>query len=254
MGKSLKNSALVFGLLSPLAAYFLYTLAYSLVTHFSPNPEKDWALRLAVSALAMTMPFFLTLRLAIQEGRQHPLTRASKIGLAIAFLSLGLVVTPISDGVLRTKQSRNLAMRDVPAPLFDTPDISGKLQSLSDHKGEVVLVNVWATWCEPCRKEMPKLDALYRTRKDKGFIVFGLSAESIETQRQFLQQISVSYPLLTLSGQVPNFYRDIARYPAIVLIDRLGRVQPAPSPSEPFEKVESTVDKLLTTATQSSPL
>jgi hypothetical protein len=57
--------------------------------------------------------------------------------------------------------------------------------------------------------------------------------------------VPVSYPLLTQSGTVPSIYRDIARYPAIFLIDRKGRLEPAPSPDQPFEKVEAAVDELL---------
>ena len=136
-------------------------------------------------------------------------------------------------------------MRDVAAPPFDTPDISGKPQRLGDHKGEVVLVNIWATWCGPCRAEMPKLDRLYQERKGQGFIVFGLSDEGVAVQRKFVGQVPVSYPLLTLNGNVPNLYRDIARYPAIFLIDRRGQLQPAPGPDEPFERVEAVVDELL---------
>jgi thiol-disulfide isomerase/thioredoxin len=151
----------------------------------------------------------------------------------------------VSDGITRSKQSRNLAMRDVAAPPFDTPDISGKPQRLGDHKGEVVLVNIWATWCGPCRAEMPKLDRLYQERKGQGFIVFGLSDEGVAVQRKFVGQVPVSYPLLTLNGNVPNLYRDIARYPAIFLIDRRGQLQPAPGPDEPFERVEAVVDELL---------
>jgi thiol-disulfide isomerase/thioredoxin len=112
-------------------------------------------------------------------------------------------------------------------------------------EGEVVLVNIWATWCGPCREEMPKLDRLYRERKDHGFIVFGLSDEDVDLQRKYLEQVLVSYPLLTVSGEVPNFYRDIARYPAIFLIDRRGRLEPAPGPDQPFEKVGAAVDVLL---------
>jgi peroxiredoxin len=176
---------------------------------------------------------------------------SGKIGLAIAILSLGLAWRPISDGVLRSKQSRNLAMRDVPAPPFDTVDILGNTQRLNDQTGKVVLVNIWATWCEPCRKEMPKLDRLYRERKAQGFIVFGLSDEDVDVQKRFVQQVPVNYPLLTLRGKVPALYRDIARYPAIFLIDRNGRLQPAPAPDQPFESVEAAVDVLLNSNTGS---
>ena len=151
----------------------------------------------------------------------------------------------MSDGITRSKQSRNLAMRGVAAPSFDTLDILGRPQRLRDQKGKVVLVNLWATWCGPCREEMPKLDRLYREREQKGFIVFGLSDEDLDQQRKFVEQVPVSYPLLTVKGEVPNLYRDIVRYPAIFLVDRNGQLQPAPGPDQPFEKVEAAVDALL---------
>ncbi|MGH9529436.1 MAG: peroxiredoxin family protein, partial [Terriglobales bacterium] len=131
------------------------------------------------------------------------------------------------------------------APSFDTFDIHGKRQRLDDQKGKVVLVSIWATWCGPCRAEMPKLDLLYRERKDQGFIVFGLSDEEVNVQRKYVEQVPASYPLLTLQGEVPSIYREIARYPAILLIDRQGRLEPAPGPDQPFEKVQEAVDALL---------
>ena len=236
---------LISGIVSPLAALFFYALVYTTLTRSSADLEKDWLFRLSLSTLAMTVPFLVTLVLAMNERRRHALSLSAKVGLAIAILSLALAWKPVTDGVTRSKQSRNMAMHDVAAPPFDTVDILGKTQRLGDHKGEVVLVNIWATWCEPCRNEMPKLDRLYQERKPQGFIVFGLSDEGVNVQRRFWEQVPVSYPLLTLNGQVPNVYRDIARYPAIFLIDRQGRLQPAPGPEQPFEKLEAAVDALL---------
>jgi len=163
----------------------------------------------------------------------------------IAILSLGLAWSPVSDGITRWKQSRNMALRDVAAPDFVTLDLSGKTHHLRDQKGKVVLVNIWATWCGPCRAEMPRLDWLYQERKEQGLIVFGLSDEDVDVQRKFLEQVPVSYPLLTIKGNVPNLYRDIARYPAIFLIDRRGRLQPAPGPDRPFDDLVATIVALL---------
>jgi thiol-disulfide isomerase/thioredoxin len=223
----------------------LYAGTYTVLTRFSSDLERDWLFRLSLSTLAMIVPFLVTLVLALKDHRQHALSLPGKIGFALALLSLGLAWKPVSDGITRSKQSRNLAMRGVAAPLFDTPDIVGKTQRLADQKGKVVLVNLWATWCGPSREEMPKLDRLYRERNQQGFIVFGLSDEGVDVQRKYAEQVPVSYPLLTVQGEVPKLYRDIVRYPAIFLVDRNGQLQPAPGPDQPFEKLEAAVDVLL---------
>jgi peroxiredoxin len=245
MTKLSKYRVLVCGIFSPLAALVLYTLVYEGLTMASTDRDKDWLLRLSLSTVAMTVPFLVTLGLALRDNRRQALLFSGKVGLVFAILSLGLAWKPVGDGITRSKQSRNLALRDVPAPSLETRDLSGNSQRLGDHLGEVVLVNIWATWCDPCRAEMPKLDRLYQERKQQGFVVFGLSDEAVTVQRRFVEQVPVSYPLLTRSAGVPSFYRDIARYPAIFLIDRQGHLQPAPAPDQPFEKVEEAVDALL---------
>jgi peroxiredoxin len=245
MSKLSNYSVLIVGASSPLAALFLYDLVYLILKRLSSDLEKDWLFRLSLSTAAMTLPFLLTLVLALKDRRRDALSLSGKIGFAIAILSLGLAWSPVSDGITRWKQTRNMAMRDVDAPSFETLDLYGKTQRLQDQQGKVVLVNIWATWCAPCRQEMPKLERLYRQRRDQGLIVFGLSDENLDLQWKFVEEIHVTYPLLTLKGQVPNFYRDIARYPAIFLIDRHGKLQPAPPPDQPFDKLEAAVIALL---------
>lgn len=235
----------VCGVLSPFAGVFLYVAVYSTLTSLSSNLENDWLRRLTLSIFAMVIPSLLTFVLAATQWRKKAFTVPSVIGVVIATLALGFATKPVNDGILRSRQEKNMAMHDVAAPTFETPDISGTVERLSDQKGKVVLINRWATWCAPCRNEMPKLDQLYRARKSQGFVVFGLSDEDTARQGKFLSQVSVSYPLLTMTNGVPNFYRDIARYPAIFLVDRQGHLQTAPGPDEPFSKIETTVDTLL---------
>jgi thiol-disulfide isomerase/thioredoxin len=245
MTRPSKHRVLISGIIAPIAAIVLYALVYTTLTTRSSNPEKDWLFRLAVSTAAMIVPFAFTLFLAIRDWRKRVLTLSGKVGLSIAILSLGLAAKPVSDGMTRWKQSRNEAMRDVAAPLFNTTDILGNAQRLADYRGKVVLVNIWATWCAPCRAEMPELEQLYRDHKDEGFVVLGLSDEDVATQTKFVNQVPVSYPLLTYKGDVPSLYRDIARYPAMFLIDRQGRLHPVPGPERPFVELAASAEALL---------
>jgi len=240
-----KYRVLAAGILSPLLALVLNVIFIQTLLALSPDPESNWRFRLIVSSLVLPLPFLATLILASRDRRQGALSLSAKIGLGIAVCSLLLIAKPVMDGLARSKQSRNMAMHDVPAPLFDTLDIQSKPQRLADYKGRVVLVNIWATWCEPCRTEMPQLDKLYRSRKADGFAVLGISDESIAQQQTYLTQVPITYPLLITTPGVPPFYREIAKYPTIFLIDRKGSLKPAPNQSQGFEKLEEAVAALL---------
>lgn len=245
MSKIQRYRVLIAGLFSPIAAVILYVVIYGTLTQFSKDRDRDWALRITLSVVAMMLPTIVTVALAIKERSRGGLSVSGRVGVAIAIMSLGLAWQPVSSGMLRWKQSRNMALRDVPAPVFETPDLSGNVENLQDQRGKVVLINIWATWCPPCRSEMPKLEQLYQREKEHGLMVFGISSEDLDKQRKFAEKIQVTYPLLTLKGNVPGMYRDIARYPANFLIDRQGNLQPVPSPDRPFEELDSAVTKLL---------
>lgn len=226
-------------------AVLLSALVNGALMRWSADTNKDWLFRLSVSTVVMVIPFAITLVLVMKDRRRSGLLLSGQIGLAIAILSLGLIAKPVSDGFTRSKQERNKQMHDVPAPLFESTDLLGNRQRLADYRGKVVLVNIWATWCAPCRAEMPTLDRLYQERKDRGLVVLGMSDESSEVQKRFLKEVPVSYPLLALKPDVPSLYRDIARYPEIFLIDREGRLQPAPRGGQTLERIEADVDALL---------
>lgn len=79
---------------------------------------------------------------------------------------------------------------------FTLKDLAGKEWTLSGLKGKVVLVNFWATWCPPCRKEMPDLQALYNEFKDDGFVILALSDETLDKVQPFITENKCSYPVL----------------------------------------------------------
>jgi peroxiredoxin len=245
MGKLGKYRTLIFGVLSPLLAAMLGMGTYIMLTRASQDRDADFVFRLSMTAVAMALPFTLTLVLALSDRARSNFSTSSKVGLAIAALSLAMLYMPINGAVSRARQAANLALDGVPAPEMDTVDLDGKSHRLSDYRGQVVLLNIWATWCAPCRKEMPELDQLYKERASEGLIVLGLSVEDPELQRRFAEDLAVSYPLLTNEGQIPETFSTTARYPSNFLIDRQGQLRRAPSTDEPFENLVRAVEELL---------
>jgi peroxiredoxin len=97
-----------------------------------------------------------------------------------------------------------------PAPNFTLPGLDGKIVRLSDHKGHVVLVNIWATWCPPCVDEMPSMEALYQELKDENFEILAISidATGTETVARFMKKFNLSFPaLMDPGGTIKSVYQ-----------------------------------------------
>ena len=112
------------------------------------------------------------------------------------------------------------------APDFAVPDLSGQAVRLSAHRGQVVLVNLWATWCPPCREEMPSMERLYRQLKDRGFVLLAVSQDEdgAAAVKPFVEQMKVTFPVLVdPQGEVGRKY-GVWGYPESFLLDREGRV------------------------------
>jgi peroxiredoxin len=114
-------------------------------------------------------------------------------------------------------------------PDFELPRLGGGTERLSAHFGKhVVLVDFWATFCKPCLRAMPDLDALYRARKERGFIVLGVSIDgpgSAAEVRAEVARLGVSFPiLLDEESRAVSLYNPRASAPFSVLIGRNGRV------------------------------
>jgi peroxiredoxin len=112
---------------------------------------------------------------------------------------------------------------------FTLTTIDGKTVSLSDYLGKkVILLNFWATWCTPCKHELPHLQALYEKHKDEGLVVLGIAIDGPETVASvapFARRQKLSYPvLLDLETRAVSLYNPRADAPFNVLIDRNGRI------------------------------
>ena len=138
----------------------------------------------------------------------------------IAALAAVLVFT------LALAPPRWAAAADLQAPDFTLRSQDGKVVSLAQFKGDVVMINFWASWCGPCRQEMPLLDSIYKQYKDMGFTLLGVNVEPhASSANAWLKQTPVSYPILyDPHSQVSQLYQ-VQAMPTTVIVDRRGIVR-----------------------------
>jgi len=112
------------------------------------------------------------------------------------------------------------------APDFTLKDSEGKTVRLSDYKGKVVLLDFWATWCGPCRIEIPWFMEMQRKNRDKGFEVLGVSMddEGWDVVRPFLKDLSVNYRVMIGNDSTAQEYGGVDSLPTTFLIDRDGKI------------------------------
>lgn len=139
----------------------------------------------------------------------------SGICTRILLLALGLAVFP----------AHAVAPKDA-APDFTLKSLDGTNLRLEEYRGKVVLINFWASWCGPCRQEMPVLDRLHQRYADTGFAVLGVNVEGQEAPaRALLAKMPVSFPVLIDEGQKVSEQYDLEAMPSTVVIDRDGVVR-----------------------------
>jgi len=136
--------------------------------------------------------------------------------------SLALLVTP--GGPTTTPAPAPVA--GAPAPDFTLKDLSGKPVTLSNLKGQVVLINFWATWCGPCLVEMPLIQRRYKALKDQGFTVLAVNFdEPIADVSAFARSLNLTFTVLLDPGGVIDDLYHMRGYPSSFIVDRSGMIK-----------------------------
>ena len=152
-----------------------------------------------------------------------------RMGLGVCALTCLALVPLQSEAQLQTQQQQQAVIRFVrdpdPAPDLKAKDLDGKEISLDAYKGKVVLLNFWATWCGPCRAEIPSLIRMQEAYKDRLQIIgMDVDDDNEERLRAFVKNQGINYPVAMTSDAVRLAYGGIAALPTVFVINRDSKV------------------------------
>jgi cytochrome c biogenesis protein CcmG/thiol:disulfide interchange protein DsbE len=137
-------------------------------------------------------------------------------------LWIGIFFLIVAGAAVLRAQSEN-----VPAPDFVLKDLQGKDLKLADYKGKVLVLNFWATWCPPCRAEIPDFVEAYAANKDKGLEILGVSVDRMTADRllPFVSKAKINYPVVLADAKIVQDYEPGDYIPTTIIIDKKGIVR-----------------------------
>ena len=183
----------------------------------------------------------------------------SRFRAAIAAVTLlGMVGSGCSSAPSAPKPARRAELKPEKerrvAPDFSLKDANGKTVHLSDYKGKVVLLDFWATWCGPCKLEIPWFMEFQRKNKDKGFEVIGISMDEDgwASVKPFISDMSINYRILVGSDTTVQLYGGVDALPTTFLIDREGKIAAVHVGLASKRDFENGIEELLQTPAEGS--
>ncbi len=174
-----------------------------------------------------------------------PFLRLFYQSVTVAVLILALAgcssSRPVNASSLKPEKDRKAA------PDFSLKDADGRTVRLSDYRGKVVLLDFWATWCGPCKIEIPWFMEFERKFKDRGFAVIGVAMddEGWEVVKPFVADVGVNYRIVQGSDTIAQLYGGVQALPTTFLVDRLGRVASVHVGLASKRDFEDGIEKLL---------
>jgi peroxiredoxin len=191
------------------------------------------------------------------QGRRkgkHAAQAAALLLIGAGLLVLGLVGVFLMPelgkltgaGPLSDPYSSTPVEMEYPAPELELTDLEGNEVSLADYLGKVVLVNNWATWCPPCKEEMPALQAYYDTHQEQGFTIIAIEAgETVPEVKAFVEEYRLTFPVWPDRGQKSLLAFRNMNLPNSYVIDREGIIRLTWTGPISEKMLENTVTPLL---------
>ena len=159
----------------------------------------------------------------------------------ILALALLLAALPAAAITIKKQAERKKA------PEFELKDASGRTVRLSDYKGKIVVLDFWATWCGPCKAEIPWLNELSKKYEAEGVVVLGISMDEDrwDAVKPFMEKVPMSYPVLMGTRRVAYLYGDVEGLPVAFFVDREQRVAAIHAGAASRKSVEQVIKALL---------
>ena len=172
------------------------------------------------------------------------------ISLSVAGLAAGYTFNSWQqkNATIKTKPTSEVAASTV-RPLFKLKDLEGKVRDVKEWDGKVIMVNFWATWCPPCRKEMPAFVEIQDKYKDQGFVILGIALDEKQAVIDFADSMGVNYPILMAEqegiGLSKAYGNRLGVLPYTVVIDRKGNITHRQRTELNYKQVEGMIKPLL---------
>ena len=150
---------------------------------------------------------------------------AAAAALSLSLLTLPALLTGARDDAAAPPAGASCKAIGKANLNFKLKDMNGKVVNLAQYKGQVVLLNFWATWCGPCKLEIPEFIRAYAEHKNKGFAVLGVSIDDTAEQlKAFAAEFKVNYPMLLNDEKLEEAYGPIYGVPVSIFIGRDGSI------------------------------